>query len=363
MKAFIACGGTGGHFYPGYAAGLELKKRGWQVLFLVKENDPAIATLDAAGLPWTQTALTGMARSFNPVAHLALLTKLCKSVLMARHVIADWKPDIVIGTGGYISFPAVFAAKLAGVPSLIHESNAIFGLANGLCAKLSAQVALGLPLAKGSPANTVLTGTPVRDYFSALPSRTQAITFFGLDAAKKTVLVFGGSQGALALNSAGLEAEKACLAKNPAVQFIHITGKRAYPALAAQQLAPGIKLLEYCDTMQNAFAAADIIVCRSGASTVAELIAAKKPSILIPLPTAAANHQEYNAKALVNAGCAMMIKEGPAFASRLADAMASLLGDGEKTVGMSAAFSGAAFANPLAAAASMSDLAGKLTAK
>jgi UDP-N-acetylglucosamine--N-acetylmuramyl-(pentapeptide) pyrophosphoryl-undecaprenol N-acetylglucosamine transferase len=356
MKALIAGGGTGGHFYPGYAAALELKKRGWQLIFIVKENDPAIPTLEAAGLPWTPTDLTGMARSLNPAKHFALAVKLAKSVSLARHVIADWKPDIVIGTGGYVSFPAIFAAKLAGVPSMIHESNAIFGLANGLCAKIAAKVALGLPLAKGQLKTAQITGTPVRAAFAALPDRKTAAAFFSLDAAKKTVLVFGGSQGALGLNTGGLEAEKICLSKMPDLQFLHIAGKKAYPQLAAQQLPAGIKLVEYCDAMQNAFAASDFIVCRSGASTAAELIAAKKPAILVPLPTAAANHQEYNARTLVYAGCALMVKEGQDFTARLSAAILSMT-SGETAAKMGQACAASGFADPLKAAGAMADMA------
>lgn len=355
MKALIAGGGTGGHFYPGYAAALELKKRGWETLFFVKENDISIAALDAAHLPWTQTALCGFPRSLNPLAHAAFAWKLANALRIARNVIADWKPDIVIGTGGYISFPAVLAARLYGVPSLIHDSNAVFGLANRVCAKFATAIAAGLPV---PGQNAVITGTPVRGEFANLPPRGEAAKIFGLDPQKKTVLVFGGSMGARAFNTAGIAAETALCARMPDLQFLHIAGKAGYPALAAQKLSANIKLLEYCGEMHAAFAAADLIVCRSGASTLAELIAAKKPSIQIPLPVVAA-HQEDNGRVLERAGCAAVILESPNLSKDLEQAIARLISEPQSLQKMSDAFAASGLPDPLKAASAIAALAEK----
>ncbi|MDD2774281.1 MAG: UDP-N-acetylglucosamine--N-acetylmuramyl-(pentapeptide) pyrophosphoryl-undecaprenol N-acetylglucosamine transferase [Elusimicrobiales bacterium] len=359
-KVLIACGGTGGHFYPGYAVGLELKRRGWEPLFALRKNDPAAATLDAARLPWTQADITGLSRSLDLTAHAAFVWKAFRAVRLARNVIADWRPDAVIGTGGYVSFPFILAARIAGVPSLIHESNTVFGLANAACARFAGAVALGLPLGKGSPRGAIVTGTPVRESFSSPLPRGDAARLFGLDPALKTALVFGGSQGARALNSAVFSAELALAAKNPQLQFLHVSGRLEYPALLKRNPPPRIKLLEYCDNMHAAFSSADIVICRGGAGTAAELIAEQKPAILVPLPTAAGQHQEKNARVLEKSGCAVMARESASLEADIAAMLTAILSDDGRLEAMRRSYRTAGFADPLKAAAAIADLAEKI---
>ncbi|MCM2266411.1 MAG: UDP-N-acetylglucosamine--N-acetylmuramyl-(pentapeptide) pyrophosphoryl-undecaprenol N-acetylglucosamine transferase [Elusimicrobiales bacterium] len=359
-RALIASGGTGGHFYPGFALAQELRRRGWQTVFLVKKDDIARPALEEADFPYTELDMVSLPRSLNPLAHLAFLGKLLKSLLLARRIMEDFRPDAVIGTGSYVAFPAALAAKLAGIPVYIHESNAKFGLGNYLAGFFCTRAALGLPAAQGDFAKkTTLTGTPIRDSFAAPQDRAAARARLGLDPDRFTVLVFGGSQGARRLNASFIRA--AHYLKGD-IQALHISGRRDHEAVRAEYEkaglagAPNLKLYDYREDMPELYAAADLVLARSGASTVAELVHLRKPSVLVPLPSSAGGHQQANAMALAAKGAALCVEEGPDFDARLEAALRRLMGEPELTAAMSGSFAAAGIPDGSQAAAALADL-------
>jgi UDP-N-acetylglucosamine--N-acetylmuramyl-(pentapeptide) pyrophosphoryl-undecaprenol N-acetylglucosamine transferase len=359
-RALIASGGTGGHFYPGFALGVELRGRGWQTAFLVKKEDIARPALEAADFPYVELDMVALPRSLNPLAHAAFLFKFFKSLALARRVMRDFRPDAVVGTGSYVAFPAALAARLAGVPVYIHESNAKFGLGNYLAGLFCTKAALGLPAVKSAlAAKGVLTGTPIREAFAAAQSKSAARLALELEAEKFTVLVFGGSQGARRLNAAFVAAVKSLKGD---VQAVHITGRNNFEAVktaysqAGLEGARGLKLFDYREDMPALYAAADAVIARSGASTVAELAHLRKPSILVPLPSSAGGHQKANAMALASAGAAVCVDEGPDFDAELAAALRSLVNEPERAAAMSENFKKAGIPDGLQAAAALAGL-------
>jgi UDP-N-acetylglucosamine--N-acetylmuramyl-(pentapeptide) pyrophosphoryl-undecaprenol N-acetylglucosamine transferase len=291
---------------------------------------------------------------------LSFLFKLLRSLWLARRIMTDFKPAAVIGTGSYVAFPAVLAARLAGVPAYIHESNAKFGVGNRLAGTFCSQAALGLPI-EGNPlaAKSELIGTPVREAFAALPLKEEARSAMGLEAEKFTVLVFGGSQGARRLNSAFISALKSLKGD---IQAVHLTGRRNFDAVKAEYARagladqPGVKLMDYTEDMPAIYAAADLVVARSGASTVAELAQLAKASILVPLPTSAAGHQEANARALCAAGASVCLEESEDFDAGLIAALRAFLEEPGKAAALSENLKKAGIPPGLKAAAAFADL-------
>lgn len=359
-RAVIASGGTGGHFYPGFALAGELRRRGWQTLFLVKKDDIARPALEEAGFPYAELDMVALPRSLNPLAHAAFLVKLLRSLCLARRVMADFCPDAVVGTGSYVAFPAVLAARLAGVPAYVHESNAKFGIGNRLAGAFCRQAALGLPIENNPFASkSELIGTPIRETFAALPARDAAREGLGLEADKFTVLVFGGSQGARRLNSAFISALKSLKGD---IQSVHLTGRRNFDAVkgdysrAGLADLPGARIFDYTEDMPALYAAADLVIARSGASTVAELAQLGKPSILVPLPSSAAGHQEANARTLSGAGAAVCLEESEDFDGELIAGLRAFLETAGKAEDMTVNLKKAGIPPGLKAAAAFADL-------
>ncbi|TBR17472.1 UDP-N-acetylglucosamine--N-acetylmuramyl-(pentapeptide) pyrophosphoryl-undecaprenol N-acetylglucosamine transferase [bacterium] len=337
MRALIASGGTGGHFYPGYALARELAARGHESLFLLRKGDPAGPRLDALGLPWTELDLSGLPRRPSK-AWLTLPVRTARGLWTVRAIVRAWQPDVVVGMGGYLTLPAALAGRLRGVPVVLHESNAVLGLANRLCRPLSDALALGLPSAEGTKG--VLTGTPLRPELLERGEAEPARRGLGLDPALTTVLVLGGSQGARALNRLAAPALAAARASVGTLQALHLAGKdgetEARAAYAAAQV-PAV-VLSYLDGMDRAYAASELAVCRAGASTLAELAAQRLPALLVPYPHAAGDHQDANARVLESAGAALRLPEAGLDAARLGAAAASVLGSTEKRRAMADAY-------------------------
>jgi len=359
-RALIASGGTGGHFYPGFALAQELRARGWQTLFLVKKEDIARPALEDADFPYAELDMVSLPRSLNPFAHAAFLFKALKSLALALRIMKDYTPDAVIGTGSYVAFPAALAARLAGVPVYLHESNAKFGLGNYLAGFFCRKAALGLPVGHNPfGGKSVLAGTPIREAFRSAPEKAAARRALGLEHDKFTALVFGGSQGARRLNAAFINAAK--ILKGD-MQAVHIAGAGNFEAVKAAYdeaglgEAPGLKVFAYREDMPALYAAADLVISRSGASTVAELVQLEKPSILVPLPSSAGGHQKANALALSGVGAALCLDEGPDFDAELAAAVRDLMDNPAKTAEMAASFAKTGIPRGLEAAAALADL-------
>lgn len=303
-RVVIAAGGTGGHFYPGLVAALELKKRGWEPLLIVKKDDPAKERLEQAGLAYLEVDLVGLPRKIGP-GMVTFAVKLLGSLRAMSRVMRDFKPDLAVGMGGYLTFPVAYAAWRRGVPVALHESNAILGLANASAVRFGATLFWGLPPVEG---HGKVVGTPVRPALHGRRDAVEARKALGLDPAKPTILVFGGSQGAQAINRA---MPKALRDAKIDAQILHLAGKgkgeetkKGYAELSLTAMVH-----EYLEDMSAAYAAADIVVCRSGASTLAELAAQRKTAVLVPYPHAAANHQDANARVFEKAGTAKRIPE------------------------------------------------------
>lgn len=326
-RIVIAGGGTGGHFYPGFVLGQALREKGWELLFAVRRTDPAIETLQREDLPYLELDVIGMPRAFSPRL-ASFVLGLLRGERLAYRALRAFAPSCVVGTGGYVSFPAVFAGWRLGVPCLLHESNAQLGLANRACLPFANELAMGLPLERRPSwpqgVHYEPCGTPVRAEFAQLREAGQARKALGLDPSRRTLLVFGGSQGARGINQRVPPAVNLLMSKRPEIQCLHLSGAKEERDVL--KLYNGkATVLPYLREMHNAFAAADLVLCRAGASTVAELIAAKKPSVLVPLPTSAGGHQDANARALASVGAAVILKESEIDASSLAARLEDLL--------------------------------------
>ena len=325
-RFLIASGGTGGHFYPGFSVGKALQSQGAEVLFVVRRNDPAAATLRANGLHYYEIDLMGLPRSVNPVRHVRFAIKLVKAFGQTRNLIKSFHPQVTLGMGGYVSFPLIFCSHWMGVKTAVHESNAIWGLSNRICSWFANLRLLGLPMKKIGK-NTVLSSTPIRAEFAQPVNRQEVFTQLGLQSNLPTVLVMGGSQGAKGLN----EALPGIIKQFTQWQFIHLTGQRWYETqLAAYKGLTNVKTLPYSEEVYKLMKSADLMVCRSGASTLAEVIACQVPAVFVPFPHAAANHQYFNAKVLVDQGCGCIVEEGADFEKRLLSTLKHLTADDMK---------------------------------
>jgi UDP-N-acetylglucosamine:LPS N-acetylglucosamine transferase len=324
----IAAGGTGGHFYPGYALGLKLVERGHDVVFIIKKgNSSAAHILKEKDLFYHEIDFEAMPRSINPIRWFSFCKKFIKSCFYLRGLIKSYKPVACVGMGGYISFPLVFCAHFMGVKTAIHDSNSRLGFSNKISGLFVDKLLLGLPLDK-NPKKSILVGTPIRSEFAQGASAAEEgywemTTNFGIN-----ILIFGGSQGAKRLNLAAAEVALKLTKKSRLINFLHISGKRDYEMLKEiYQDAPQIELIEYAHDIYALMKTAQVIIARSGASSIAEIVALQKPSILVPLPTAANNHQYFNAKILTDNGCALMVEDNKDLVSKLEKTLISLLKD------------------------------------
>ena len=317
MRIIVSGGGTGGHIYPALTLIRTIQNKMPEAEFLYvgtelglesdiipKENLPFIA-LDLSGGFERHFTLENIKRAANAIL----------SVKKAINIIKDFKPDVAVGTGGYVCGPILLAASLEKVPTLIQEQNVVAGITNKILSKFVTKIAVGSERAlQHFPADkTVYTGNPIRaEVLQA--SREAGLEHFGFDESKPVVLISGGSRGARSINRAMVDV-LVDAASNPTAQFLHVTGKTEYDDVINRIKDAGINLEEakhirvepYLYNMPQAMAMADLAVFRAGATGLAELTARGVPSILIPYPYAAENHQEYNARALVDAGAARMI--------------------------------------------------------
>ncbi|HBU68910.1 MAG TPA: undecaprenyldiphospho-muramoylpentapeptide beta-N-acetylglucosaminyltransferase [Elusimicrobia bacterium] len=307
----IAAGGTGGHLYPGIALADELIRHGLTPVFLTKFNDNAKPIFEKEFLRYYEVPVRGMPRKLS-FGLVLFFIDLVRSCFYTANIIRSLKPAVVVGMGGFISFPAIFTARLFSIPRVIHEQNSLPGLANRVLALISGRVAVSFASsARFFPkSRTILTGNPVRkSIFSVEPAKVFAE--LKLDSSRFTVLVFGGSLGASGINRVVSESLSDLAELKDKIQFLHITGKNDAGRARESYQKAGFKalVLEYLHEIGKAYAAADYIICRAGATTVAELLYAEKKSLLVPYPKATGNHQEYNASILVETGLASMIRE------------------------------------------------------
>lgn len=315
MKIIISGGGTGGHIYPALAIASELQQRIPEVHLLYVGTPAGMESriVPAAGLTYAALDVSGIDRTSMLKASKSMI-KFPNSFFQARNIIKEFQPDMIVGTGGYVSFPIVLAGTFMGVKTIIHEQNAYPGLANRNLAKRADRVLLTFPEARQylDTDSIRVTGLPVRKEIKPM-DKQKARQRLGLDSGLFTILAFGGSLGAQTINNAVLDFIDRSRSQD--LQLLWITGEAAYEQMKEelerrfdrQTLRPQIKLFPYLNQMEQAMGAADLAVCRAGASTVSELAMIGLPAILVPFPFAADNHQEKNARALVNKNAAVMV--------------------------------------------------------
>ncbi|HEY6061988.1 MAG TPA: undecaprenyldiphospho-muramoylpentapeptide beta-N-acetylglucosaminyltransferase [Chitinophagaceae bacterium] len=314
-RVIIAGGGTGGHIFPAIAIANALRKMDGsiEILFIGAKGRMEMEKVPQAGYKIEGLDIAGLNRS-SLIKNFALPLKLLKSFLKVRAIFKKYKPDAAIGVGGYSSFPVLRFSQARGIKTFIHESNSFAGRSNIWLGKKATKIFTGTDgMEKFFPEEKiVITGNPVRAAIAdASITRSEGLKFFSLDEAKTTVLVVGGSLGARSINEAIDKGLDDLL--NAGLQIIWQTGK-PYSARAKERAngRQSVWVNDFITEMEYAYAAADIVVARSGAMTVAELCVAKKPVLFVPYPFAAEDHQTVNARQLVNKNAALMVKDNEA---------------------------------------------------
>ncbi len=334
-RIIISGGGTGGHIFPAISIANALKRMepGCEILFVGAAGRMEMEKVPAAGYKIIGLNISGIQRG-SITKNLSLPFKLMGSIRKALQLIADFKPDVVVGVGGYASGPILFAASVKKIPYLIQEQNSYAGMTNKWLGKNAAKVCVAFDgMEQFFPAaNLLKTGNPVRkDVVDILNKHYAGAELLKLDPLKKTILVTGGSLGAGTLNKS---IEKHILEILDAdVQLIWQTGKSYYKGIVERlglDFHPNVRILEFLNKMDLAYAAADVIVSRAGAGTIAELCLIKKPVILVPSPNVAEDHQTKNAMALVKNNAALLIADRSAEDTLVTEAL-NLLNDKERS--------------------------------
>ena len=337
MNVAIACGGTGGHLFPGLAVAEVLKNRGHEILLLISEKQiDAIAVRDRPEFAVEKIPSIGMPQLVS-LQLFPFIGKFLEGLFVCREIYRSFRPDAILGMGGFTSTGPILVGRMAGLPTFIHESNAIPGKANRLNARLSKKVLLGFKeCRKYFPESEVeITGTPVRSSLRSKVDRAQTLEKFHLKLALKTVLIMGGSQGAHGLNEAVM-ASLHHFASKP-VQFIHLTGKEDENKVYEHYQKEGIPAFvsAFYNRMEEVYSIADIAVARSGAASLTELSYFGLATILIPFPFAAENHQQLNAEIFARNAAAEVLEETQANGDTLSSLINGLLNDPGKAQGMS----------------------------
>ncbi len=317
LKIIISGGGTGGHVFPAIAIADAVKKRepGAEILFVGARDKIEMEKVPAAGYPIKGLWISGFHRQLT-LRNLVFPLKLASSMWQAWQIVRTFRPDVAVGVGGYASGPLLRAAARKGIPTLIQEQNSYAGVTNRLLAKSASRICVAYDkMDRFFPAEKlVLTGNPVRkDLLNAHADKNNAAGHFGLDPGKPTVFVFGGSLGALSLNEA-MEANAVLLAAHPEIQVLWQAGKLYAGRFGTGQTAqlPNVQIRPFIDRMDLAYALADLVICRAGALTIAELALLGKAAILIPSPNVAEDHQTKNAMALAEKEAAVLLPNNQA---------------------------------------------------
>lgn len=339
MRVILSGGGTGGHIYPAVSIAKEIKKQyqNAEILFIGTEKGLESSIVPKEGFNLLKIKVRGFERKLS-LGNVIAVKESFTSLFRVSKIIRDFKPDIVIGTGGYVCGSVLLAAALMNVPTLIHEQNAFPGVTNKILARLVDIIAVNFSEAKAYfPQNSkvIVTGNPIRSDMLSI-SREDGLKEFGFSKELPVVFVVGGSRGAKRLNESVLLLAKQAVDKK-SLQMLHMTGETQYEDIVQKYSSQGtaldtryLKVVPYLHNMPYALAACDIIISRCGASTLSEITALGKPSILIPYPYATDNHQEYNARALEKNGAAVVILERDLNAELLYDEVADMLNKPEK---------------------------------
>lgn len=325
MRMLLAGGGTGGHLFPAIALAQQLLTEEWQaqVLFVGTAQGIEARILPNLGLPLQTIEISGfVGRSWR--GRLQLLPQLYRSVRQSLDILDRFAPDVVVGVGGYASGPVLLAARIRKIPFVIHEQNAVFGLTNRILARWAKRICLSYPLRDTrimTGEQVCMTGNPVRRGMADCPPP---------GAEEPTLLVFGGSRGAQALNDAMVavlpQLRQAC----PGLTIVHQTGDSDYERIRDAYRSAGwpeASVVPFIEDMAAAYTRAHLVLCRAGATTIAELAACGRAAILVPYPYAAADHQTDNARLLAEKGAALLLPQSELQPDNLARILCGLFND------------------------------------
>lgn len=339
MKVVISGGGTGGHVFPAIAIADAIRRQlpSADVLFVGAKGKLEMEKVPAAGYRIIGLDIAGMQRKLT-LKNLLLPIKVLRSLIQARTIVSDFRPDVAVGVGGYASGPLLKVCSWMGVPYFIQEQNSYAGVTNKILGKNAKKVFVAYEgMERFFDRNKIQwTGNPIRSQIAESNMTTEeARAKMGVDTNKKTTLVFGGSLGARTLNDA-IAANKEWIEANQDIQFIWQVGKLYYNEFIRSSVAelPNVKVLPFIEDMATAYQACDVVVCRAGALTISELALVGKPAILVPSPNVAEDHQTHNAMSLVKHGAALMVKDVDA-KSQLVKVLEQLLGDAEQQKSLS----------------------------
>src|SRR6266478_7449332 len=337
MNAVIACGGTGGHLFPGIAVAEVLQNRGHEVMLLISEKDiDAVALSGRTEFRIEKLPTVGLPSSFSP-AFFGFTRRFIESLSLCRTIYSKFKPHVVLGMGGFTSTAPVLAGRIRGIATFIHESNAVPGKANRWTARMVNAVMLGFKeCAPFFPkTRTEITGTPVRTDLVRL-DRADARRKLGLQEELLTLLVMGGSQGASGINQALIKALP--FLQGVPLQVVHLSGTRDERLVADNYRRENVPayIAAFHHQMEEVYSAADLVVARAGAASLAEFAGFSLPGILIPFPYAADDHQTRNAEIYARADAAILLKESEISGELLARKIRELIENPERIREMSA---------------------------
>jgi len=313
-KIIISGGGTGGHIYPAIAIAQALKKKdpGMDILFVGASGKMEMEKIPAAGFEIIGLPVTGLKRAFT-LKNVGVMINLVLSMIKARNIIRVHKPDVAVGVGGYASGPILTIAARKKIPTLIQEQNSYAGITNKILAKKTDKICVAYEGMEKffPPDKIILTGNPVREELENIETkREEGLKYFNLDPGLPVILILGGSLGARTINESVWK--QLDLIAGSKTQCLWQTGKLYYAQAlekTAALVAENLKVYEFIQVMDLAYAVADLVVSRAGAGTISELCLVAKPAILIPSPNVAEDHQTKNAKALVEKGAAILVKD------------------------------------------------------
>ena len=350
-RVIFTCGGTAGHVNPAIALAqlMQEKDPATEVLFVGAERGLEKDLVPKAGYAFRTVHISSFHRSFKPkeIRHnLISVYNLMRAPREARAILREFQPDVVIGTGGYASFPMVKEASRAGIPTAVHESNMVPGLTTEMLEPFASRIMVGFESCRQHykhPEKVMVTGTPVRGDFFVL-TKEEAKSRLGLNDGRPLIVSFWGSLGASGMNRQMADFLALEAAKEP-FHHIHAAGKNGYPVVA-QLLRekdvdltqhPALELREYIYDMAVVMRAADLVICRAGASTISELTALGVPALIVPSPYVTNNHQEKNARVLEEAGGAAVLLEKDSSGQTMFQIACGILRDAEKRMKMEAA--------------------------
>jgi len=348
MRVIFTCGGTAGHVNPALALAAYLQKKdaNTQVMFVGTPRGIEKKLVAAAGYEYRSVEVSGFSRSLKPaslVHNLKSVKNLMTAPAKAKAIIKEFQPDLVVGTGGYASYPIVKCAAQKGIPTAVHESNIVPGLTTKMLENFADRIMVGFEECRAhyqKPEKIVVTGTPVRGDFFEL-TRQQAREKLGLTDERPLLVSFWGSLGASTMNAMMLDFFAKEVAQGQPFHHIHAVGSSGWEKMTAAMAdrglsnGNGLDVREYIYDMATVMAAADLVMCRGGASTVSELTALGMPAVMVPSPYVTNNHQEKNARILERHGGAVVVLEPETNGEALYDTASAILSDAQKREAMS----------------------------